>query len=257
VTATAAPSDRSAFEGVRAIVRFNWPFYAAGALALAALLAAFAWLPAGPLVRCAVLVAAAASAWFLAASLAASHWVYDRSDLYRLHWLARALPPAAQHLVSCHAGFDGCSHLLRAACPASTWRVLDHFAPATMTEPSIHRARRWHPPRAGTEPAPLDAWPLADGTADGILAVLAIHELRTERDRVTWFRAAHRALSAGGRIVLVEHLRDLANFAAFGPNFLHFHSRATWQRSWQAAGLRCLDEFRITPFVRVFVLGER
>jgi hypothetical protein len=52
-----------------------------------------------------------------------------------------------------------------------------------------------------------------------------------------------------GRVVIVEHLRDLANFAAFGPGFVHFHSLATWRRAWESAALRLADEF-----VRVFVL---
>jgi hypothetical protein len=27
-----------------------------------------------------------------------------------------------------------------------------------------------------------------------------------------------------------------------------------WERSWEAEGLRMIDGFRITPFVRVFVI---
>jgi hypothetical protein len=55
-------------------------------------------------------------------------------------------------------------------------------------------------------------------------------------------------------VILVEHLRDPANFIAFGPGFLHFHSRRGWQRGWESAGFGLADEFRITPWVRVFVL---
>ena len=53
---------------------------------------------------------------------------------------------------------------------------------------------------------------------------------------------------------VVEHVRDVANFLAFGPGFLHFHSTGTWRRAWRSAGVHDVCQFRVTPFVRVFVL---
>lgn len=58
----------------------------------------------------------------------------------------------------------------------------------------------------------------------------------------------------GGRLLLVEHVRDLANGLAFGPGCLHFHRVRTWRRHWQAAGFACRDSFPVTSFVRMFVL---
>ena len=84
--------------------------------------------------------------------------------------------------------------------------------------------------------------------------MLAVHELRTETERVQWFAEARRVTRAGGRVVVVEHVRDLANVCVFGPGALHFHSVSAWRRSWERAQLRSCDEFRITPWVRVFVL---
>jgi hypothetical protein len=55
---------------------------------------------------------------------------------------------------------------------------------------------------------------------------------------------------------VVEHLRDWANFLAFGPGFLHFLAEQAWQQAAAAGGLRIEKRLRVTPFVNVFVLRK-
>jgi hypothetical protein len=93
-------------------------------------------------------------------------------------------------------------------------------------------------------------------SADVVFGLLAIHELRGELERTAWFAEAGRSLKSGGIVVLAEHTRDLANFLAFGPGFLHFHSVASWRRCWEKAGLRAMDEFQVTPWVRIFTVSK-
>jgi ubiquinone/menaquinone biosynthesis C-methylase UbiE len=78
--------------------------------------------------------------------------------------------------------------------------------------------------------------------------------LRTDETRGALFAELRRVLGPGGRVVVAEHLRDWANFMAFGPGFLHFHSRRAWTRCFERARFAIESEFSITPFVRVFVL---
>jgi hypothetical protein len=242
---------RSRFQGVRTVARFNWPLYVvAFAVLLVALGVVFSALP-NPL-RLAGTLAAAGALWFLLGSLGATHWVYDRSDLYRWDWLRSLLPRDDARLLVCHTGFDEVSAGLRATFPEARIEVLDHFDAGTMTEASIRRARALHPPPPGTLAAPFDRWP--EIRADLILAPLAVHELRSVGERAAWFSEARRSLEPGGTIVVVEHLRDLPNFLAFGPGFVHFHTAAAWRRSWQQAGLELERSFSLTPFLRVFVL---
>jgi SAM-dependent methyltransferase len=238
-----------------AIVRFNWPFYLVAALVfLGAVVGIFLFRDPLFLTMCAVI--AAGSGYFLFVSLGVSHLIYDRSDLYRWHWLERALGGVKnKRIVFCHAGFDEASEALRERL-AGEWRIIDHHDPATMTEASIRRARKMYPPTPGTEAAPFDKWPVGDGWADVVFGILAVHELRTVGERAKWFAEAKRCLADGGRMVVVEHVRDAANFLAFGPGFLHFHSVKNWERSWEGEGLRLRDGFRITPFVRVFVIEK-
>ena len=245
---------RGKWQGMITIARLNWPFYAAAVLVLMASLALLIALPQRE-VRLVCALALTGSAYFLLGSLGVSHLVYDRSDLYRWDWLERALRGAARReFIFCHSGFDEASRSLHERLGEVRWLVLDHFDPSRMTEASIRRARRLFPPVAETLPAPFDHWPVAAQSADVIFGLLAIHELRSEAERNAWFAEARRCLRKEGRVVLVEHTRDFANFLAFGPGFLHFHSPASWHRCWTRAGLQTVDEFRLTPWVRVFVL---
>jgi hypothetical protein len=245
---------RHPWQGLWTIVRLNWPLYGA---ALAGLLIGVVTFlaAASTALRGLAFLAVAGALYFVVGSLVVSHLIYDRSELYRWSWTGRALAgrtPAK--IVCCHTGFDDFSESLKTRFAGRDWSVLDHYDAALMTEPSIRRARRLYPPAPGTLPTPYNRWPARAEGAEIIFAPLAIHELRGETERVAWFREALRCLGQGGRIVVVEHPRDLANFLAFGPGFLHFHSPATWRRSARAAGLRVVDEFRVTPWIRVFCM---
>lgn len=244
---------RGNFQGMLNIARFNWPLYGV-ALSVLITSGGAIFLLSG-LLKILSAIAFACAMYFIVASLGVSHLVYDRSELYRWSWLDRALAGApVREATFGHCGFDETSAELREKLGNAKWSVLDHYDVDRMTEPSIHRSRELFPPAAGTLACRHDAWPLAAESTDIVFALLAIHELRAESERTAWFAEAKRCLRENGRIVLVEHVRDLANFIAFGPGFLHFHSCAKWRRCWERAGLRCVDQFSITPFVQIFVL---
>ncbi|MFF7454545.1 hypothetical protein [Kitasatospora sp. NPDC008115] len=73
-------------------------------------------------------------------------------------------------------------------------------------------------------------------------------------DRAALFAEAARVLRPGGSLVPVEHLRDAASTALYGPAASHFRPRATWLRHAAAAGLRPAAERRIAGLVTAFVL---
>ncbi len=238
------------------IARLNWPFYGGALVVLALAVSGLVW-GKFPLLELACAAAVMGSLYFLIVSLWVSHQVYDRSDLYRWAWLKRALDGAGQgKMIFCHSGFDEASQAMKERLENVDWDVLDHYDAAMMTEASIRRARKRFPPTAGTKPASFDRWPVEDESADVVFGLLAIHELRREEERITWFTEASRCLKPGGRVVLAEHTRDLANFLAFGPGFLHFHSRASWRRCWEKADLQATDEFQVTSWVRIFIISK-
>jgi len=239
--------------GVRQIVRFNWPFYVSGMGVVAAAAALARRLPPDMTTRTLVGAGAAVAAFWIVASLTASWLVYDWSPLTRWDWIHDALGFRPRTWINVHAGFDPSTPSLRSLFPSSAGRVFDIFDPAEMTEPSIARAR----PASLTvaaERVDYRRLPASPGSIDAVFLLLAAHELRTDAARSALFRELARILSPGGRLLVAEHLRDAANFAAYGPGFLHFHSRRTWLRAFADASLRVEREFSMTPFVRIFVV---
>lgn len=245
---------RRPFQGVGNILRFNWPFYAL-ALAGAALLTAAGFAVGGRLSLLAF-AALAALAVTTAVSLLVSAYVYDLSGLYELKWLDRIGVEAGERMVNIHAGFDETSALLRRRYPDARWTVLDVYDPEKHTEPSIRRARRAHPPSPGDLSADTVELPLPSASQAAIFLILAAHEIRDPRERHAFFAELRRILAPGGRIVLVEHLRDLRNFLAYSLGAFHFIGRGAWSTAFERAGLRLAETSRINPFITCFVLEK-
>src|SRR5262245_5517850 len=244
--------ERAPAQGLRQVLGFNWPLYALAAIIIATAALAIdrvAMVPAG---RAALYLAVSlASAWIVS-SLLVSWFVYDRSPLMTAAWIPDALGIEPRSWLNIHAGLDEWSDALRALLPQSPGRTLDIFDPREMTESSIVRARRSRQSRS--EPANYRRLPVRRCAVDAIFLLFSAHELRAHPARSALLAEVSRVLAPGGRIIVAEHLRDWRNLLAFGPGFLHFHSRRAWMRGFQTARLGILRESSITPFVRIFLL---
>ena len=243
---------RGPYQGVVQILLFNRRMYATTTPALIVCWIAAAFLPAAG--RIALLVASAPAAFWLATSLAVSHYVYDRFPLYNLRWLERTLARTPRRWLNVHSGWDETSELLMSVFPGADGQAADIFDAQVMTEPSIRQAHRMNRSAMKASPARYDALPFEAGTFDAAFAIFAAHELRRHDQRVQLFREIARVLAPGGEFVLIEHARDWRNFLAFGPGFLHFFSGRAWRSVARAAGLMVHTEFRMTPFVQVYLL---
>jgi SAM-dependent methyltransferase len=198
--------------------------------------------------------AAACAGFWLVASLLASYWVYDHSALCRWDWIGELFPVAPSRWANIHVGLDETTLELRKLFPGTASTLLDLYDPVEMTEPSIRRARKLTPAPVPAAHAEASALPFRSQELDAAFLIFAAHEIRRPELRLRFFQELRRALKPGGRVLIVEHLRDLPNFLAFGPGFFHFQSRREWLRLARETEFTVAREFRFTPFVGVFLL---
>lgn len=244
------------YAGVLSVLRYNWHFYAGSLCALFGI-AVLQWFRPLSAVGKAVLIGAATLiAFWTLSSLLVSYYVYDYKGVTRWNWIPRILLYPPQQWLNVHAGLDESTLILTQFFPNSRYLVLDIYDPQEMTEPSIARARRLHPSPEPGVAAKLDALPLPDRDRDTLFLLFAAHEIRQSARRTVFFLESARVLANSGQLLLVEHIRDWKNFIAFGPGFLHFHSRDEWLRLAHDAGLRVEREDCVTPFVRWFLMTK-
>lgn len=233
--------------GALRIFFYNWPTYVGTwAFALTMLLAAprFKW-PA-------VILGVVALVWS-STSLLISHYIYDRSALLSGRWVSPLLPSCIQRWATIHAGLDA-EVELDAVMPGHCIARLDIFDQSLMTSASIKRARA----RTASVNAAVSCSPtsltLQDSTLDVVVVAFTAHEIRDRLARERFFAEIYRCVRPGGRVVLVEHLRDLMNFLAFGPGFLHFLPRSEWLELADSANFVVVCERRISPWVMALSL---
>ena len=243
------------FTGAWQIIQYNLRFYLAS-LAGCLLVAFVLWrVPLPDWLRAVLVGFIALAAGWTVSSVAVSYYIYDRSRLYRFDWAREMVPGPVNRWVNVHAGLDASSLALKRLFPEAQFLVLNIFDTRAMTEPAIKRARRLTGSPVPALEADFRALPVAGGSCDAAFVILAAHELRRARAREAFFAELHRLLAPGGRVLLVEHLRDAANFLAFGPGAFHFLARSDWERAVRGAGLGVCHEARITPFVHALLLA--
>jgi hypothetical protein len=245
---------RYAFEGMTNIVRFNWPYYVFALVAIAGLFFSGNCFPEpfsffAKLCGLGILV-------LTFVSLTVSWYIYDFSALYKFSWLDSLHPGPNQVIVNMHAGFDESSAILATRYPEAELLVFDFYDPLKHTEASIERARKAYPVFPGTKRFETNHVPLKAGSVDRFFLILAAHEIRDDAERILFFGQLATGLKSGGRIIVVEHTRDLANFMGYTFGFLHFLSPVTWRKTFSGSGLTIDSSFKITPFITIYILKK-
>ena len=244
--------NRKPFQGTWNIIRFNWHFYVISFTACLTALLATVLLDEKWHYLCYLAIVFVLLP--LAISLLVSYYIYDFSNLYQLNWLNQALLGNKGAILNINAGFDETSGIIQNKFTEAKIHICDFYDPNTHTEVSIKRARNAYPPHPDTIKVSTDRLPYPNSYFDMVCAVFVAHEVREEAERVGLFEELRRVLKPEGKLYVTEHLRDGYNFGAYNIGFLHFFSRNTWLNTFNQSGLVLLEEEKITPFVRTFIL---
>lgn len=243
---------RKPFQGVYNIIRFNWHFYVFAFALVLLLIFAANYLDEWPRLFLYLVSFLILSSTII--SLLASIYVYDLSGLYRFDWLHKE--HTENLIVNINAGFDETSALLHDKFEHAKLIALDFYDPFKHTEISIKRARKAYPPFPGTQQVETTCLPVSDHSADKIFVILSAHEIRDEHERIVFFKEVNRVVKPDGQIIVIEHLRDVANFLVYNIGFFHFHSKTTWLRTFTEANLTVKKEIKLTPFISAFILEK-
>lgn len=243
---------RKPFQGITNIVRFNWHFYF-----LAMLFIAILWIVAffnnnisNWLFSIAIIIIT-----IILTSLIVSWYVYDYSNLYQLNWLDKYMNES-HDIVNINAGFDEFSALIEERFFKSSLTVFDFYDSLEQKEISIIRAQKAYPAFASTIKIPLKLLPLNEEACDVILLLFAAHEIRSDNTRADFFKELGNCLKPNGKIIVVEHLRNVVNFSAYTLGCFHFFALNKWMKTFRKAQLKLTTKDKITPFVTIFILQK-
>jgi SAM-dependent methyltransferase len=242
---------RRNLQGVLNILSFNRHFYITGSIVLAGLIALHSFFNWPPLVLILILVA---FLYGFLMPLLVSAYIYDLSGFYTFNWVDKYLSKDGNEklVVNINAGFDETSFIIHDKLPQAELKVFDFYDEHRHTEPAIIRARKVSNTYPETKRISSETIPLPEKSVDIIFLVSAIHEIRSQEEKIRFLKECNRICKSDGSVIMVEHLRDFPNFVAFTIGFTHFFSRSVWKDAFKRAGFSSFQESKFTPFMSVF-----
>jgi SAM-dependent methyltransferase len=242
---------RRRFQGVLNILSFNRHFYFWGILALAAIFTSRLFFEWPTLISWLII---GAFLYGLIMPLIVSAYVYDFSGFYKFSWLRDIVSESetVNLIANINAGFDETSFIIEEKFPHSDLKVFDFYNAKQHTELAIKRARKVSLLYPDTKSIATNSIPLNDKTVDIVFLLSAVHEIRSNEEKVRFLKECYRICKPGGKVIMVEHLRDFPNFLAFSDGFTHFFSRSVWKNAFGRAGFTSFRETKFTPFMSIF-----
>ncbi|HEY5406069.1 MAG TPA: methyltransferase domain-containing protein, partial [Ginsengibacter sp.] len=186
--------------------------------------------------------------------LIVSAYVYDFSGYYNFNWFKgyNLNDSDTKQIVNINAGFDETSFIIKNIFPQSDLKVFDFYNAERHTEPAIIRARKVSLVYPDTQQIISNSILLKDNSIDIIFLLSAVHEIRSQEEKIEFLKECHRVCKPGATVIMVEHLRDFPNFLAFSVGFTHFFSRNVWKKAFEQAGFSSFAETKFTPFMSIF-----
>ena len=243
--------ERKKFQGVLNILSFNRHFYVIGSIVLFLIITIFLFFNVSNFI---IWLIISAFLYGFLMPLIVSTYVYDFSGYYNFNWLNqfKISDSTKNTFININAGFDETSFIIKNKFPKSDLKVFDFYNSEKHTEPAIIRARKVTLEYPKTKQIKYNAIPLNDNSVDVIFLLSAIHEIRNNEEKIEFLSECKRICKTNGKVIMVEHLRDVPNFFAFTIGFTHFFSSKVWQNVFRKAGFSSTIETKFTPFMSIF-----
>lgn len=243
--------DRRKFQGVLNILSFNRHFYVIGITVLLLIITICSFIDTPSFIIWCIV---GTFLYGLLMPLIVSAYVYDFSGYYNFNWLNQfKIKDSKKNVfVNINAGFDEISFLIKNKFPKSNLKVFDFYNADKHTEPAIIRARKVSLIYPETKQIKYNSIPLETNSVDLIFLLSAVHEIRNNNEKIDFLKECHRICKTKGKIILVEHLRDVSNFLVFSVGFTHFFSSKTWKKVFKNGGFQFVKEMKFTPFMSIF-----
>jgi SAM-dependent methyltransferase len=240
---------RKPFQGLINIICFNWHQYLLAILAFW-LLAQMEFM----FFKLIALVGIVFVLYAIVASLLVSWYVYDATKLYEWPRLPYNKKDEL-NIANVSAGFDESYASLQEHFPLSTIDQLDFYDEDKHTEVSIKRARKMYPPHPSIKPIQTKQLTYNNEHFDYIFIIFAAHEIRSEAERITFFKELKRCLKPNGSIYVIEHIHDVPNTLAYTMGVFHFLTLNDWLSTFKRSGLQ-YERQKINLFINQFKLSK-
>ena len=246
---------RRKFQGVLNILSFNRHFYYGGVGVLLLIILICSFLKLLTVLNW-VIIGLFSYGFFM--PLLISAYVYDFSRYYDFHWLKdyKIQDSKENVMVNINAGFDETSFILKHNFPKSEIKVFDFYNAERHTEPAIVRARKVSTVYPNTKQIETNSIPLEDNSVNVVFLLSTAHEIRSNEEKVEFLHECHRICKPEGKVIMVEHLRDVPNFFAFSIGFTHFFSKKVWNHVFRRAQFSSFEERKFTPFMSIFCIQK-
>lgn len=243
---------RKKFQGVLNILSFNRHFYIFGIAVLALIIIShqiFKW---SDILYWIIIIS---FLYGLMMPLLVSAYVYDFSGYYNFKWLKKCKIDESEvkQILNINAGFDETSFIIKNNFPNADLNVFDFYDAERHTEPAIIRARKVSLVYPNTQQMKSNSMEMSDHSVDLIFLLSAVHEIRSDNEKIQFLKECHRVCKPNGKVIMVEHLRDLPNFFAFSVGFTHFFSKKIWKNAFKNSGFTTFEEVKFTPFMSIFI----
>ncbi|MCU7616815.1 class I SAM-dependent methyltransferase [Chryseobacterium sp. PBS4-4] len=244
--------NRRKFQGVLNILSFNRHFYFFGIGILALIIISYKLFEWSDILFWIIIIS---FLYGLIMPLIVSAYVYDFSGYYNFDWLQKCSIDHSniKQVININAGFDETSFIIKNNFPNADLKVFDFYDSERHTEPAIIRARKVSLVYPNTQQIKSDSIEMNDDSVDLIFLLSAVHEIRSNNEKIQFLKECHRVCKPNGKVIMVEHLRDFPNFLAFSVGFTHFFPKKIWRNAFENSGFKTFEEIKFTPFMSIFI----